>query len=801
MIIPRLFFDTRDFLLYCIPITPIGPRMDASRPSSLNISPIYDIAEEKTSAALRDAFTVLDDTLFNLSQSSSKSAHMDALRMLRTHRDHLLSQWKTRLNQAFISGVSPAPSSSSTSGLSLVPNDELERQLAVLQMGALWSKHHANETNIMERLLESGDIPPHTFPLHPQLLSRLVGNWIEEVQLPTESELVALKILERELDKSLKALYIKTIEQLRNQGLKDAAPSIQRPTSPEPPEPVNTSWLEQVEEHASPTFEAPRYGQPASSAQWDPHTQQLLAQALNQLLASEGVPSDPGHAPRSADPRTVDNDWNIDPVNWDPTAEDLLQVLRTRRTTRPPVAPVATMSQSAVRSVLDVLQRDLPQSVRNVARDDYQLLTKQFKAEMLDKALQIGVRDEHSALTDRDEDAIDIVGMLFEIFLSEREIIADMRENIAQLLAAYVKVALNDRKMFMHKAHPARRFLDVLAQACEGNNGVSLSERNTLNKVSDSIEKLVTNFNEDVAIFELAESEVKNFIAQQKVAVEHSEKRAAEAQKGTERLDVAKRQSQEIFEKHAAHWPWAQDKFEDLKKYWTQHHTMTVLRNENDAEKIEHSEQILRNILARIDHPSQPLEGVADDLQTVLLSSGITDSAASSVVSQIVSQMVNVSPTMPQDFATPNSEMPPSPSIESHVTLSSNVFDHSPPETDMGFSPETHRQLVDYFKNMPLGTWIDFVRNDGQIVSTKLSWVSPISMRLLFVTARGTKHAVEYAEDLAKFVVLDRVRLREFGLGESGFEHSFKKAVEQLNVPSADLAADAPTDAVRKTLH
>ena len=771
--------------------------MDAPRPSSLNTSPIYDIAEEKTSAALRDAFTVLDDTLFNLSQSSSKSTHMDALRMLRTQRDHLLNQWKTILNQAFVSGVNISQPTSSGSGLSLVPNDELERQLAVLQMGALWSKHHANETNIIERLLESGNIPPQTFPLHPQPLSQLIGKWIEDVQLPTESELVALKILERELDKSLKALYLKTIELLRNQGLKDAAPSIQRPSSPEPTEPVNTSWLDQVEEHRPQTFEAPRYGQPSPSTQWDPHTQQLLAHALNQLLASEGLPADnsPSHLPS-------DTDWNIDPVNWDPTAEDLLQVLRTRRTTRPPAIPVATMSQSAVRSVLDVLQRDLPQSVRNVARDDYQLLTKQFKAEMLDKALQIGVRDENSALTDRDEDAIDIVGMLFEIFLSEREIIADMRENIAQLLAAYVKVALNDRKMFMHKAHPARRFLDVLAQACEGNSGVSLSERNTLNKVSDSIEKLVTNFNEDVAIFELAESEVKNFIAQQKVAVEHSEKRAAEAQKGTERLDMAKRQSQEIFEQHAARWPWAQDKFEDLKKYWTQHHTMTILRNENDAEKIEHSEQILRTIFARIEHPSLPLEHITGDLQTVLLSSGITDSAASSVASQIVSQVVNVSPTMPKDFDVSTPKVSASPSIESHVTLSPNVFDHTTaPEIESGFSPETHRQLVDYFKNMPLGTWIDFVRNDGQIVSTKLSWVSPISMRLLFVTARGTKHAVEYAEDLAKLVVLDRVRLREFGLGESGFEHSFKKAVEQLNVPSVDSTVDTPTDTIRNTLH
>lgn len=761
--------------------------MDVSRPSPLNTDQIRNVALEKTSAALHDAFEVLDDTLFNLSQSSSHSYHMDALRVLRTQRDTLLSNWKKTLNQAFIAENTPHQASSDV--LTLVANEELEKQLAVQQMGSLWIKHHPQEITTIERLLESAHLDPHQFPLHPTTLSRLVGQWIENVDLPTESQLVSLKILERELDKVLKSLYAKTIDLLRTQGLKDTAPSFQRtsvPQQPPTPQMQSPSWLEQVD-HIAPSDHHPqdtvhpRYGQPTSAPHWDQRTQQLLSQALSELLGNEKRlhPSVQHHSQHSIE--HGEEDWNIDPVNWDPTAEDLLHALQSRRTHRPaPTQSMPTMSQSAVRSVLDVLQRDLPQSVRNVARDDYQLLTKQFKVEMLDKALQIGVRDENSSLTDRDEDAIDIVGMLFEIFLSEREIIADMRENIAQLLAAYVKVALNDRKMFMHKAHPARRFLDVLAQACEGNNGVSSSERNTLNKVSDSIDKLVTNFNEDVAIFELAESEIKNFIAQQKSAVEQSEKRAAEAQKGAERLDAAKRESQNIFEQHTKQWPWAATQLNELKKYWLQHHTITQLRNENDGEKIQQSQEILQNILNVVESRTSDLSHLNKDLQTILNSSGVTDTAASFVASQILDQVQKVSPIAPLDFA------PSSVSIESHVTVSPAVERTGPEIPTDTNSLENHQALVDYFKNMPLGTWVDFVRSDGQILPTKLSWVSPISMRLLFVTTRGTKHAVEYPEDLAKLVVLDRVRLREFGVGESGFEHSFKKAVEQLHTPTIE---------------
>lgn len=757
--------------------------MDVLRPSPLNTNQIRDVALEKTSSALQDAFSVLDDTLFNLSQSSSHSYHMDALRILRTQRDHLLINWRGTLARTFETGY--IFSSTDTSTLTLVPNDELEKQLAVQQMGALWIKHHSQDIAVLERLLQSAQTDPNEFPLHPTTLSRLVGQWIEAVDLPTESQLVSLKILERELDKNLKPIYLKTIEILRAQGFKDNAPAIQRPqTPPSVPQPP-PAWLEQADQHSPPEQasiqSSVQYGQPQTPPQWGSNTQQLLARALSELLAGENPV---GNAP------PAESDWNIDPVNWDPTAEDLLQVLRSRRSTRPtPPTPVPTMSQSAVRSVLDVLQRDLPQSVRNVARDDSQLLTKQFKTEMLDKALQIGVRDEHSALTDRDEDAIDIVGMLFEIFLSEREIIADMRENIAQLLAAYVKVALNDRKMFMHKAHPARRFLDVLAQACEGNNGVSSSERNTLNKVSDSIEKLVANFNEDVAIFELAESEIKNFIAQQKSAIEHSEKRAAEAQKGTERLEMAKRESQNIFEEHTKRWPWASEQLNDLKKYWLQHHTITMLRNEGDSEKIECSQKMLQNILKTVEGSPLNLEMLNDNFHKILESSGVTDTSASAISAQILTQLQHISPSPSVDLTPSSVEHPVidlgAQPIQSHVNISPlNVFEKSS-SADFAVdstSLENHQQLVEYFKNMPLGTWVDFVRSDGQIVSTKLSWISPISMRLLFVTTRGTKHAVEYPEDLAKLVVLDRVRLREFGVGESGFEHSFKKAVEQLNI-------------------
>ncbi|WP_163525979.1 DUF1631 family protein, partial [Klebsiella oxytoca] len=72
---------------------------------------------------------------------------------------------------------------------------------------------------------------------------------------------------------------------------------------------------------------------------------------------------------------------------------------------------------------------------------------------------------------------IDLVGMLFDVMLDERELEGRSRELIGRLVVPFVKVAMLDRRMFVQKTHPARKLLNSLAEACEGNTGESQAER------------------------------------------------------------------------------------------------------------------------------------------------------------------------------------------------------------------------------------------------------------------------------------------------------------------------------------
>ncbi|KWV10330.1 hypothetical protein ATB53_20905 [Xanthomonas translucens] len=78
-----------------------------------------------------------------------------------------------------------------------------------------------------------------------------------------------------------------------------------------------------------------------------------------------------------------------------------------------------------------------------------------------------------------------------------------------------------------------------------------------------------------------------------------------------------------------------------------------------------------------------------------------------------------------------------------------------------------------------MGTWLDFVDREGRVQPGKLSWVSPISSRLMFVNRRGGRLCVASPEALAMMVQLDRLRLR-LHRDDDAFYSAMQGAVDRL---------------------
>jgi hypothetical protein len=125
----------------------------------------------------------------------------------------------------------------------------------------------------------------------------------------------------------------------------------------------------------------------------------------------------------------------------------------------------------------------------------------QLKGQLLSQigALR-GERPSHVATID--EDTIDLVGMLFEFILEDRNLPAEMQVLLARLQIPYLKAAILDRKLFAHRQHPARRLLDGLAEQAKSWSEESDRDRRLFDKVKSIVEQLLHDFDDDMSIFE-----------------------------------------------------------------------------------------------------------------------------------------------------------------------------------------------------------------------------------------------------------------------------------------------------------
>ena len=192
-----------------------------------------------------------------------------------------------------------------------------------------------------------------------------------------------------------------------------------------------------------------------------------------------------------------------------------------------------------------------------------------------------------------------LVALLFDVLLDGPQFDTDVRRKIGRMLVPYVKVAVKDRRMFMFKEHPARRLLNTVAEACEGNRGEAPQERELLGHVDSTINRLVAEFNEDVAIFETLESELRSYMAQHRKRFELAEKRAAEAQRGRERLEQARSSINAELSQHRGEreLPAVMDEF--LARYASHHLTQVVLRDGHGSPRHEDAMRAVDDLLVK----------------------------------------------------------------------------------------------------------------------------------------------------------------------------------------------------------
>jgi len=720
-----------------------------ARDFSLLLAPLQRSALDCLAAAMEAVMRRADDFLFDRSGQAADGAELTAVRDLRRARAQITQRFSDVVLTGFRRLLGEVPQGQHSGELSLLSEDALEEQIAADQMVDSLNHQHVVALELLEQrlamVLGRSSLELGENPSGPAFLADAIRNAVHAVDLSTALRITLYKFMERELSTALTPLYDRMNASLTKAGilphrLPSASGQVERAPAPLGQVGRAPPLSGQVEQRA-PADDA--IDTPTAGSTTPGPTDQALFSSLLGLL----------------------QDWR-------------------RRMTAPDADANANsdggmghqLGVPEMMSVLSLMQTDPSAVLDQVLADDRTSLAEQLRREVLAGARRLGIGGGNLRLSNVHEDAFDLVGMLFDVLLDERDFEPVARHKIGRMLVPYVKVAVKDKRLFLYKGHPARRFLNAVTEACEGNHGEGPQERALLDRVDLAIDRLVAEFNEDVAIFETLEQELRAFMAQHRQRIEIAERRASETQRGRERLeqacgqagaDIARRRGARVL-------PPVMDDY--LTRYVMHHLTQVALRAGVESERYVQSVETLHRTLVAWDQAQcgTPPENLSPldrpGMIEILSSSGCVGAAAEEMVDMIQRSLCQLASdgTSQAHVGLPSRE-----SIAHEPVLAVPLLEIVGGHDRLDFDPAVAERM----RALEIGTWLQLTGESGRTEPAKVSWISPISSRFLFVNRRGARILVASAEELAAMSKQGRVQLRQCG---SAFEDALHQVLGRL---------------------
>jgi hypothetical protein len=751
----------------------LTPRVDASseRVGEL-LNAVRGIASKRLQQWIGNAFEHVDDALFDLAEKAENNAaqmhYFDGMREVRKRRPAVERNFLATISRDLgelahppKQQSAPAPVAMGSVELTLVADNELEESLAITSMiGKNESRLSRDLFSVNQRLsviCGGHKIDDASNPVAPAILAQAFRQSLQELGADMRVKLIIYKLFDRYVLSSLEELYqeINTelvragvLPQLRHEVLRGG--------------------------NARPAGSGNNYvgdGHPASSADMD-ETSDIpsdLLQTLHALFSARRGPAIAGSGNAGA---------HAMPSGPLPSANELLGALSVLQSQIASAGPLPHAHAD-----------DAAELSREVLQLKSQLLT------------QIGALrgEKPSHVATIDEDTIDLVGMLFEFILEDRNLPAAMQVMLARLQIPYLKAAILDRKLFAHRQHPARRLLDCLAEQAKGWSEESDRDHRLHDKVKSIVDHLLHDFDDDMGVFERLLLDLQQFQDLNKRRSELAEQRVAESTRGREKLEQARRRAaREIL-----------DRIGDQKlpplvhgvlaRAWANHLVLTLLRQGEASPEFRSALHFVDDFIVSTRPVADPesrqalrqmLPGIERSLRLGLANVAFQEQDIERLLGQLhtyyrqqLGETLDATEVVAIDedaamLAIPDSIQPViDHDIEMDESIEEDVAD-VPPD-----SPEWHQVQA-----LQPGTWLEFSLPDEPVARAKLSWISPMSGRYLFVNRRGLKVADYAPQELAHLFADSQARVLA---ANALFDRAMSAIVGKLSQP--ETASPTPS--------
>lgn len=347
---------------------------------------------------------------------------------------------------------------------------------------------------------------------------------------------------------------------------------------------------------------------------------------------------------------------------------------------------------------------------------------------MLSAAEGLGIPRELAAPSQLQDDAISVVGSLFDGLCAGAVLAGGARARLARLSWPWLRLALEDERLFDDAGHPAMQLLSGLVQ-CWDANAAACDDEFAQHALADDIADSVANgYHGDAIVFERALAALNAGLEPLRRRAAISERRAWQAIHGKERLQAARREADALVAARLDGRSMLPAVAEFLSGAWHQALVLLQLRegpgSERRAEIVALGDDLLRiDAAAKAARGSEVADGllaIAPRLKSCFVAGGAGEAETEEALARLVAEFVR--PDAPRSVA--------------HAAMPPEQVGDCEPGADCG-------------PRHPPGQVFISRQDGGEIpVWLRLAWTSPISGCHMLANRQGARHALMAAHEL-----------------------------------------------------
>ena len=355
-----------------------------------------------------------------------------------------------------------------------------------------------------------------------------------------------------------------------------------------------------------------------------------------------------------------------------------------------------------------------------------------------------------------DNNTIELVGMMFEYMLQEKDLPNVVKALLSRLHTPLLKVAVVDKTLFTHAGHAARMLLNDMTAAGKRWVDEDAIDRGAFPKMQEIVDRVLLEFKENIELFDELLEEFRNTVNELFQRAERVESRTNEAANGQEKLQAARTRAQKEVRILTQAKPVNEVTQVFLRLVWADKLTFVLLRNEQGDESpawhqsIELAERMIDFSAAPRDNEQRELRRQQlDSLQQEIRE-------ATSTLQKADKEKLLISLFETQAHAL-NTEVEPV-----NIVTPVEQKPEAETETETPQKPPVsleQQAMLERLKGIPFSTWFEFQKPGKPARRAKLSWRSTVTEKFMFVDQMGVKAAVIAMNDLADCMINGSVRI------------------------------------------